>query len=197
MITHLIGTAFAIAALVAMLIIAHGNPLKSVAAAVFGSTLVLLYASSTVYHSCHSPRLKSFLQILDHASIYLLIAGSYTPICLITLRGPWGWTLFGIVWSLAIAGVVLKSVIRSNRESWWSTGLYILMGWLAVFAIRPLIAALPTAGIAWLVAGGLCYTLGVIFFAWKKLPFNHAIWHLWVIAGSACHVVTTACYILR
>jgi hemolysin III len=196
MITHAIGTLFAVAALVVMLVIAHGDPMNTVSAAIFGTTLVLLYASSTVYHAFHSPRLKEFFQVLDHAGIYLLIVGSYTPVTLVTLRGPWGWSLFGVVWGIAITGVVLKSVIRSNREAWWSTTLYLLMGWLVVIAIRPLIGTMPAGGLAWLVAGGLFYTLGIIFFAWSKLYYNHAIWHLFVMAGSACHVVATACYIL-
>lgn len=196
MITHAVGTLFAVAALVVMLGIAYGDPMKTVSAAIFGATLVLLYASSTVYHAFHSPRLKEFFQVLDHASIYLLIAGSYTPVTLVTLRGPWGWSLFGVVWGMAITGVVLKSVIRGDREAWWSTALYVLMGWLVVIAVRPLIGTMPTGGLAWLVAGGLCYTLGIVFFAWSKLYYNHAIWHMFVMAGSACHVVATACYIL-
>ncbi|MEM1082849.1 MAG: hemolysin III family protein [Verrucomicrobiota bacterium] len=197
LISHGLGVLFAITALVVMLVHAGDDPYKLVAAAVFGATLVMLYASSTLYHSFSSPKLRSFFQILDHACIYLLIAGSYTPITLITLRGPWGWSLLGAVWLLAIAGVVLKAVMRDNREAWWSTALYVVMGWLIVIAIKPLLAAMPMAGFAWLAAGGLCYTLGVIFFAWKRLPFSHAIWHLFVIAGSACHVVATTVYILR
>lgn len=196
MITHGIATLLAVAALVVMLVIAGGDPAKMVSAALFGSTLVLLYLSSTVYHSFHSPRIKSFLQVLDHAGIYLLIAGSYTPLTLVTLRGPWGWTLLGIIWFLAIVGVVLKAVIRGNREAWWSTALYVLMGWLIVIAAPKLVHELSLPGLAWLVAGGLCYTGGVVFFLWESLPYNHAIWHAFVMAGSACHVVTTAAYVL-
>jgi hemolysin III len=180
-----------------MILAAGNDPYRVVAASIFGTTLVLLYSSSTIYHSISEPHLRSFFQILDHACIYLLIAGSYTPIALVTLRGPWGWSLLGAVWFLAIAGVVLKSVMRDNREAWWSTALYIVMGWLVVIAIKPLIEAMPGIGLVWLVAGGLCYTLGVVFFAWRKLPFSHAIWHLFVIAGSACHVVATIGYILH
>lgn len=197
LISHALGAVFAIIALVVMVAAAGNDPYKVVSAAIFGATLVMLYTSSTLYHGFSHPRLRSFFQILDHACIYLLIAGTYTPITLVALRGPWGWSLLGAVWTLAIAGVVLKSVMRDNREAWWSTALYIVMGWLIVIAIKPLLEALPMAGFAWLVAGGLCYTLGVVFFAWKRLPFSHTIWHLFVVAGSVCHVVATTAYILR
>jgi len=197
MATHAVGTALAIVALVTMVLVAEGEAFKTISASVFGGTLVLLYLSSTIYHAVSCPRRKPWLQALDHACIYLLIAGSYTPLTLVALRGPWGWSLFGVVWFLALAGVLLKTLGRGKRTSWWSTGLYIFMGWLAVFALGPMIRALPMAAIAWLVAGGLCYTGGVIFFAWEKLRFNHAIWHLFVLAGSACHVAATALYILK
>lgn len=195
--SHIVGTAFAIAALVIMILVSEGDARRVVSASIFGGTLVMLYLSSSIYHAFSGPRLKSFFQILDHACIYLLIAGSYTPLTLVALRGAWGWSLFGIIWFLALAGVVLKAVMRGKRETWWSTGLYLLMGWLIVIAARPLLASIPPAGIAWLVAGGVGYSLGIIFFAWNKLPFNHAIWHGFVILGSACHVVATAVYILR
>jgi len=195
--SHALGTALAISSLVLMVWVAGSNPTQQVAAWIFGSTLVLLYGASTVYHSLTTPRLKGFFQILDHACIYLLIAGSYTPITLVALQGAWGWSLFGIIWFLAIAGVLLKSMMRSDRENKWSTGLYLLMGWLVVIAARPLLDSVSPPGIAWLVAGGLCYSLGVVFFAWRTLPFNHAIWHLFVLAGSICHVVATLFYILH
>ena len=195
-VTHALGAVFAVIALVVMILASGSDPYRIVSSCIFGSTLILLYTSSTIYHSVSSPKLRSFFQVLDHACIYLLIAGTYTPVTLITLRGPWGWSLFGCVWGLAIAGVILKSVIRKNREAWWSTALYVVMGWLVVVAIVPLVRNLPGPGLAWLVAGGLCYTFGVIFFVWQKLRFNHAIWHLYVIAGSACHVIATVYYIL-
>lgn len=197
MLTHALGTALAVAALVAMILIAEGEPYRTISASVFGGTLILLYLSSTIYHATSCERRKPILQALDHACIYLLIAGSYTPLTLVSLRGPWGWTLFGIVWAMALGGVLLKTLSRGRRDSWWSTALYIVMGWLAVIAWGPMVRALPPAGVAWMVAGGLCYTLGVIFFAWRKLRFNHAIWHLFVLAGSACHVIASALYILR
>ena len=186
----------AVIALVVMVLASGSDPYRIVSSSIFGITLILLYTSSTIYHSVSSPRLRSFFQVMDHACIYLLIAGTYTPVSLITLRGPWGWSLFICVWTLAIAGVVLKSVMRKNREAWWSTALYVVMGWLVVFAIVPLLRNLSLPGFAWLAAGGLFYTFGVIFFAWKRLRFNHAIWHLYVIAGSACHVIATVYYIL-
>ena len=197
MATHALGTALAIGALVAMILVADGEVFRTVSASVFGGTLVLLYLSSTLYHATSCERRKPLLQALDHACIYLLIAGSYTPLTLVALQGPWGWSLFGIVWMMAFGGVLLKTLSRGKRDSWWSTALYIVMGWLAVIAWGPMIRALPVAGVAWMVAGGLCYTLGVIFFSWRRLRFNHAIWHLFVLAGSACHVIATVLYILR
>ena len=194
--THGIGTLMAVVALVLMVLAAGGEPVATVSAAIFGTTLVLLYGASTLYHWARGPKLKSFLQVLDHACIYLLIAGSYTPLTLVALRGPWGWSLFGVIWFLAIAGVVLKACIRSNREAWWSTALYLVMGWMIVLALKPLLDAIPLAAFVWLVAGGLCYSLGVGFFVWQRLRFNHAIWHAFVIAGSACHVVATLLYII-
>ena len=195
--SHAVGTVLAVAALVVMVVVAHGDPLRVAAATIFGATLVLLYGASTIYHAFSCPRLKPFLQIIDHACIYLLIAGSYTPLTLVTLKGPWGWTIFGVVWFLALVGVVMKARMQGKRESWWSTALYLAMGWLIVIAIRPLLATLPPAGLAWLVGGGLCYSFGIVFFIREKMRFNHAVWHGFVIAGSACHVVATTCYMLR
>lgn len=195
--THALGTAFAISALVVMVWVANGNLIREIASWIFGITLILLYGSSTIYHSLTTPRLKNFFQILDHACIYLLIAGSYTPITLVALKGAWGWSIFGIIWLLAIGGVLLKALMQRDRENWLSTGLYLLMGWLVVIAARPLLNSVPGPGVAWLVAGGLSYSLGVIFFVWRRLPFNHAIWHLFVLTGSFCHVIATIFYILR
>lgn len=196
MITHALGATLSVAALVWMIIVAQGDPWKVTSAAIFGSSLFILYMSSTLYHSFSSPRVKSVFQILDHSAIYLLIAGSYTPLSLITLRGPWGWSLFGTVWAMAIGGILIKALMKNNREHWISTALYIVMGWLAVFAIKPMISNLPPAGLALLVAGGLSYTGGVVFFVWNKLKFNHSIWHLFVIGGSVCHALAIGLYIL-
>jgi hemolysin III len=197
MLTHAVGTILAVGALVAMVMSANGEPWRVVSGSIFGGSLIALYLSSTLYHTFSGERAKAFFQILDHACIYLLIAGSYTPLTLVSLRGPWGWSLFGIIWFLAIAGVLLKTMGSGKKDSWWSTGLYLMMGWLVVIAINPVIRALPPAGFAWLVAGGVCYSVGVIFFLWRRLKFNHAIWHLWVLAGSACHVVVTLRYVIQ
>jgi hemolysin III len=186
----------AVASTAYMLTSAAGEPLRVTAAVVFGASLVLLYLASTLYHTFSSPRLKGVLQTIDHACIYVLIAGSYTPLALISLRGPWGWALLGTVWLLALVGVLLKTVGSGRKDHWISTGLYLAMGWLAILAIVPILRNLPLAGVTWLLAGGIFYSLGVVFFSWQRLRFNHAIWHLFVLAGSACHVVTAACYIL-
>ena len=179
-----------------MLLTAGNDTYKLFAAAIFGTTLVLLYLSSTLYHALTSPRAKRVFQVIDHSCIYLLIAGSYTPLALVSLRGPWGWTILGVVWCLAVAGIVSKSFNRGKKDGRVSTLLYLAMGWLVVIAIKPILTNLHPGGIAWIVAGGLSYTLGTIFFAWEKLRFNHAIWHLFVLAGSLCHVVATNTFIL-
>jgi hemolysin III len=155
---------------------------------VFAATLVTLYAASTVYHAFppHRARAKRVLRVIDHSAIYLLIAGSYTPFLLGNLRGAWGWSLLGVVWGLAGLGILAKAAWGPGF-SWLSALLYVGMGWLAVVAIRPLAAALPPAGLAWLFAGGLCYTAGVPFFLWDRLRHTHTVWHVFVLAGSACH----------
>lgn len=197
LVTHALGALLSVVALVVMLVLSAGQPLKLISATVFGVSLVLLYLSSALYHCFTSPRWKAHLQSLDHACIYLLIAGSYTPITLITLRGALGWWLFGIIWAMALAGVLIKTLWNGKKDHWISTALYLLMGWLVVFAIGPLIRGMPLAGLSWLVAGGLSYTLGILFYAWRRLPFNHAIWHLFVLGGSVCHGVAIAGYVLR
>lgn len=196
MVTHGLGALLSVLALAVMLRVSNGEFYRTISAAVFGGSLVLLYSSSAAYHAISGHRLKVLFRSLDHVCIYLLIAGTYTPLTLVSLRGRWGWILLGIIWFLALAGVLIKSLIRTNQAAWWSTALYLLMGWLVVVAAGPVMRALPAAALAWLVSGGVCYTLGVVFFAWRSLRFNHAIWHLFVMAGSACHVVATARYIL-
>lgn len=159
-----------------------------VGVSVFGGSLVLLYSASTLYHLVTSHEKKRIFQILDHALIFVLIAGSYTPWLLVSLRGPWGWSLLAAVWGLALGGVILKTILlpRFNRLG---TALYILMGWMICIALRPLMEAVNGIGMAWLVAGGLCYTGGVIFYLMPKLRYGHFIWHLFVLAGSACHFI--------
>ncbi|MDE0836981.1 MAG: hemolysin III family protein [Akkermansiaceae bacterium] len=197
MVTHAAGMVFSVVALVMMLILSAGDPLKIVCAAVFGTSLIVLYSSSTLYHIATTHRWKARFQTLDHICIYLLIAGSYTPFTLITLRGPWGWSIFGAVWAMAIGGIFMKTLWKGKKDHWFSTALYLLMGWLIVLAIGPLWRQLPAAGVGWLAAGGLSYTLGVVFFAWNRLPFNHAIWHLFVLTGSVCHVLAVSLFVFR
>jgi hemolysin III len=196
-ITHGVGAFLSIAALVLLIVYAssYGGASHVVSAVIFGATLILLYSASTLYHSCRKPRLKSAFKILDHSCIYLLIAGTYTPFLLVTLRGAVGWTMFAVIWVLAFAGVIFKFFFV-HRFNILSTLAYIFMGWMIIFVIKPLMDSLPTGGIVWLVAGGLAYTLGTIFYAWNKLPFNHAIWHLFVLAGSACHFFAVIFYVL-
>lgn len=195
MVTHAVGIAFSAGALVAMLILAGGDSFKLISASVFGLSLIVLYSSSTLYHFSTTLRWKACFQTLDHICIYLLIAGSYTPFTLITLRGAWGWSVFGLVWGLAVAGIFMKTMWKGRKAHWFSTVLYLLMGWLIMFAIVPLWNALPPVGMGWLVAGGLAYTLGVIFFVWNRLPYNHAIWHMFVLTGSVCHVTAVSLYV--
>lgn len=186
--THAIGALLSGAGLVLLVIRSaqHGDAWHVVSTAIFGATLVLLYTASTLYHSFRSERTKQVLQKFDHAAIFLLIAGSYTPFVLVTLRGPWGWSLFGVVWGLAVVGVTMKFWL-AGRFRLGSTLIYVAMGWLVLVAIKPLLAALPAGGIKLLLAGGLCYTGGAGFYLWKRLPYHHAVWHLFVLAGSACH----------
>jgi len=187
-ITHGIGLVLSLAGFVILLILAvtHGSAWHIVSCAVYGATLVCLYSASTLYHGIPSPRLKRALKIFDHSAIYLLIAGTYTPFLLVNLRGGWGWSLFGVVWGLALAGILLKFWFVDHFQI-LSTTVYLLMGWLAVIAVRPLLEMVPTAGLLWLLAGGFFYTIGVVFYAWKRIPYNHVIWHVFVMAGSTCH----------
>lgn len=189
-ITHGIGAALSVVALVALMILAarYGNTWQVIGFAVYGSSLFLLYLASTLYHSIQRPRLKHIFRVCDHAAIYLLIAGTYTPFLLIGLRDALGWTLLAVVWGLALLGVAFKTVFIGRFETLATIG-YVLMGWLSVLGFKQLMANIPLAGVVWLGVGGLVYTLGVVFFAWEKLPYNHAIWHLFVLGGSACHFV--------
>jgi hemolysin III len=196
-VTHGIGLLAAIAGLVVLTVLAAAtrDPWRITACAIYSSTLVLLYGTSTLYHALSGTRARSVFRVLDHSAIYLLIAGTYTPFALVSLRGPWGWALLGIVWSLAVIGVTAKAVF-GTRWPIVSTALYIAMGWTVLIAVKPLVAHVPPGGIAWLVAGGLAYTGGVAFFAWTKLRYSHAIWHVFVLAGSACHYMAVVLYVV-
>ena len=161
---------------------------------VFGATLVVLYATSTLYHAVPHPRAKGVLRTLDHSAIFLLIAGTYTPFTLVSLRGPWGWSLFGVVWGLAVAGIALRLALP-RRPTALFVALYLAMGWCVVIAAKPLVAAVPPAGIALLAAGGLAYSGGVAFYLWRRLPYHHAVWHAFVLAGSAFHYAAVLRYV--
>ncbi len=196
-ISHGIGTGLAIIGLVILLVMAtrSGSVWHVVSAAIYGSTLILLYLASTLYHLFSNPGLKRFFQQLDHLMIYVLIAGTYTPFTLVTLRGAWGWTLFGLVWGLALCGLMLELLIK-KRIQWLSLLLYLGMGWLLVIAVKPLMVSLATGGLILLLTGGLLYTLGVIFYVWKNLSYHHAIWHLFVMAGSIAHFFAILFYVM-
>jgi hemolysin III len=195
-VSHGVGMMAALAAAPILIVSAaqRGGAAQIVGASIFAAAMVLLYLTSTLYHALPRNRVKRLFQILDHGAIYLLIAGTYTPFTLGVLRGAWGWTLFGLVWGLALAGVVLKAV-AGIRHPRLSTSLYVAMGWLALIAIEPLWLHLPAWGLLWLLAGGIAYTLGVVFFALDgRVRYSHFVWHLFVLAGTACHFVAVLGY---
>jgi hemolysin III len=188
--THAVGIVLMLAGIpwLAVKAASDGDPWRLLSGIVFGASALLLFSSSVVYHAASDPAAKAKLRKLDHSAIYVLIAGSYTPIALGALRGSWGWTLLGLVWALALAGVLAKTVF-GFRSQLASTLLYLAMGWIGVIAAQPLMTALTGHEKAWLVAGGLAYTLGVPFYIWKSRRYTHAVWHLFVLAGVACHFV--------
>jgi len=194
-ISHGLGFLLAVASLpILVMATRHGTALDIVAVAIFSVTMMLSYLSSTLYHAIPAGRAKSLLNRIDHAAIYLFIAGSYTPFALGVLRGRWGWTLFGAIWAMAAAGIAVKLMNRL-RHPLWSTGLYVAMGWTAVLAAGPLIHALPVAGLLWLLAGGLAYTLGAVVFVFdSRAKYLHFAWHLFVLAGSVCHFFAALWY---
>ena len=194
-VSHGVALLASIAALPVLVVVgvARGDTWQVVGGSVFGATLIMLYAASTLYHALPHPRAKRVFRILDHSAIYLLIAGTYTPFALGALRGPWGWTLLAVVWGLAVLGIIAKSAV-GFRFPRLSIAIYLLMGWLSLIAIRPLAAHLGAPGMAWLFAGGLSYTAGVAFFAWERLRYSHMVWHLFVAAGSVCHFFAVVWY---
>lgn len=194
--THLVGAVLACIGAVWLIVVAglQGDPWKIVSFSIYGFTLLLLYSISTLYHSTRG-RAKRIMRKLDHLSIYLLIAGSYTPFCLVSLRGPWGWSLFGVVWGLALVGMLQEIKPRSEARI-LSIIIYALMGWIVLVAVKPLLHSLGSAGFAWLAAGGVFYTVGIIFFAFdSRFRHWHGIWHLFVIAGSLMHFVAVFFYV--
>ena len=195
--SHAFGLLLSIAALA--LLVTHatasGDVWHIVSFSIFGSSLIILFAASTIYHSARDPGLRARLRVVDHASIYVLIAGTYTPFTLVTLNGSVGWTIFAITWGMALSGIVLK-LFFTGRYQLVSTLMYVFMGWIIVFAISPLIDNLHPDGLSWLVAGGIAYTVGAILYGIKKIKFNHAIFHIFVLFGAFCHFMAVYFYVL-
>lgn len=196
-VTHGVGALLALVGLVILITSSrlHGDIWCLVSSYIYGTSLVLLYLASTLYHSFTDEKLKYIFKIFDHAAIYLLIAGTYTPFMLVLFRGAVGWTFFGVVWGLAIIGVVFQ-IFYVNRFKILSTLCYIVMGWLMLLFLKPLVAALPTGGLYWLIGGGLFYTVGALFYLYRWFPYNHMVWHLFVLAGSVAHFITVYCYVI-
>jgi hemolysin III len=196
-ITHGAGAILALAGLVILTVAAclHGSVWHIVSFSVYGASLFLLYLASTLYHSFSNEKLKHIFKIFDHSAIYLLIAGTYTPFALILLHGKIGWIIFSVIWGLAALGIVLK-IFFVKRFKLLSTLCYLFMGWLLLVVIKPILTALPTAGFGWLLAGGIFYTAGSAFYLWRRLPYHHAIWHLFVLAGSFSHFISVLYYVL-
>jgi hemolysin III len=196
-ITHGVGALLSIAGLAVLVTLSamYGDAWHIVSSCIYGFTLILLYSSSTLYHAVTKPDIKELLQKIDHAVIFMLIAGTYTPFTLVSLRGAWGWSLFVLVWSIAIAGMVMELLVK-QRIRWISVSLYLGLGWVIVIATKPLMASVETGGLVLLLLGGLAYTFGIIFYAWKRLAYHHAIWHVFVLAGSALHFFAILFYVI-
>jgi hemolysin III len=195
--SHGFGLLLSIAGLLALVsrALLQGTVLQLVSCSVFAISMIVLYTTSVAYHSARNPVLRTRLRTADHAAIYVLIAGTYTPFALVTLQGTAGWILFGVIWGMAVTGIVLK-LFFTGHYNLFSTLMYVFMGWLIVFFIKPLIASFPPAGLAWLLAGGIAYTLGAVLYSIPKVPFHHAIFHVFVVLGSACHFVAVYRYVL-
>jgi len=196
-ITHGIGLLLSIAALVLLIVFAciKGDVWHIVSFTIYGVTMILVYASSTFFHAFKNYKLKKLFNLFDHSAIFLLIAGTYTPLTLVTLRGTLGWTIFGVIWGLAIFGIVMKVFFIGKRRV-LSALLFVAMGWMIVLAAKPLIANMDIEGLWLLLAGGLSYSFGVIFYLWKSLPYSHSIWHLFVLGGTICHFFAILLYVL-
>ena len=196
-VTHGTGILLAIAGLAVMTAFAtlNGNAWHIVACSIFGGALILCYTTSTLYHSIQIERVKRVLRALDHSAIFLLIAGTYTPFTLISLHGAWGWSLFGVIWGLAVVGIALRLLLRGRLHG-LVVGLYLAMGWTMVIAARPMIEHVAPGGLALLAAGGVAYTVGVPFYKWRSLPYHHAIWHGFVLLGSALHFFAVLFYVI-
>ena len=195
-ITHGIGAGLSIAALVILVVLAsrRGDAWRIVSFSIYGASLILLYMSSTLYHSFVNPKIKKIFRIIDHSAIYLLIAGTYTPVTLTLMRGAWGWTLFGLAWGMAIGGIIITALLLDKLKSLLVLS-YVAMGLLVVIAIKPMMQMVPRGMIIWLFIGGACYLLGIIFYLWKRLPYHHPIWHIFVLGGSISHFLGILFYL--
>ena len=196
-ISHGLGIIFSVAGLGVLTAFAtlFGSVWHIVSCSIYAGTMILLYTASTLYHAVPTPKAKTVLRVLDHVSIFLLIAGTYTPVTLVSLRGPWGWSLFGTIWGLAVTGILLE-IFLPRRLRYIVVSLYVAMGWTIVVAVKPMLDAVAPGGMWLLLAGGLCYTLGVPFYIWNALPFNHAIWHLFVLAGTIFQYFSILLYVI-
>lgn len=196
-ITHGVGVLLAVAGLTLLVAfsVLRGDAWTIAGCTIFGVTLVLLYSASTLYHGIPHPRAKPLLRIFDHSAIYFLIAGTYTPITLVNLRGPWGWSILAIVWTLAVLGVVLGFLVQ-RRKGLVTSILSVTMGWIAIAAIKPLFHAMEAGGLVLILLGGIAYTGGIAFYGWRRLPYNHAVWHVFVLAGSAFHFFAVLFYVI-
>ncbi|HZS03278.1 MAG TPA: hemolysin III family protein [Blastocatellia bacterium] len=195
--THGFGLVLSLIGLAVLVLLAvlRGGAWHILGCSVFGASLVIMYLASTLYHSARSPRMKHLLRVVDHCCIYLLIAGTYTPFTLVILRRDWGWVIFGVVWGLALVGILCR-ILSKRQLQVLMTISYLLMGWMAVLAIKPLLALAPFAAVVWIMAGGVFYTIGVVFFSLEKMRYHHAIWHLFVLGGSLCHYLAVLFYVL-
>ncbi|MDD5467078.1 MAG: hemolysin III family protein [Anaerolineales bacterium] len=195
--THGVGIVLSIAGLGVLTAFSSlfGSAWHIVSCSIYSATQILLFTASTLYHSIPMARVKAVLRVLDHSAIFLLIAGTYTPFTLVNLRGPWGWTLFGVVWGMAILGIAMQGMLI-RQKAWLTAVPYLAMGWAVVAGIRPLLTSVATGGLLLLLAGGLAYSLGTVFYAWKRVPFHHAIWHLFVLAGSILHFFAVLFYVV-
>mgnify|MGYP000543906258 CR=1 FL=1 len=196
-ITHGIGAALSVAGLTLLVVLAvlSGNVRQVVSFSIYGASLIILYLASTLYHSFQKPEVKRVLKIIDHAAIYLLIAGTYTPFLLVGVQGAWGWTMLVLIWGLAILGISFK-VFFIHRFQKVSVMAYVLMGWLSVLIIKSLLENIAVGGLIWLAVGGAAYTVGVIFYAMKRIPYMHGVWHLFVLGGSICHYFAVLLYLV-
>lgn len=195
--THALGLLFSLVGIPGLVLMAvrYGDAWHVVSCSVYGASMIALYLASTLYHMTRRHSLRKLFRVVDHACIYLLIAGTYTPFTLVTLRGEWGWTLFGLVWGLALVGIICK-VFWTGRFEIASTVIYVIMGWLALVAVEPILRQFPAGCLFWVVAGGMTYTVGVLFYVLDSRPYLHTIWHLFVLGGSVCHYVAVMRYVL-